>query len=175
MANNPVRLIAAVLMLVSISNVHTSHVVHTVNVNIANDWPDSRYIVHGNGTVTDTIIGLMWQRCSAGQSGSDCSDSVSTTHTWQQALALADTGNTAGYSDWRLPNKKELISIVAYDRYYPSINTVAFPNTALAYYWSSSPNASDSEAVGVVAFGFGFDNDNNRDSYNRVRLVRSGQ
>ena len=164
-------LIAAWLMWASISNVQAAQ---GVNANIANDWPNSRYTVHNNGTVTDMVTGLMWQQCSVGQTGADCSGGTASVHNWQAALALAGTDSTADYNNWRLPNKNELSSLVAYDRYNPSTNEVVFPNTA-ANYWSSSPDADYGDYAWNVNFNYGNDNDNNRYNSFRVRLVRSGQ
>ncbi len=65
--------------------------------------PGSRFVVNGD-EVTDTETGLIWQRCTLGQTGNDCSGSASL-HTWQQALQAA-------YAPWRLPNINELESIV---------------------------------------------------------------
>ena len=168
------RLIAIVIMLVSINNVQA---VQTVNEDIVNEWPDSRYTVHDDGTVTDTVTGLMWQQCSVGQSGSDCSggSATTTTHNWQAALVLAGTDTTAAHNDWRLPNKNELSSIVAYNRHSPAINASVFPNTAIAFYWSSSPYASSGGFAWVADFTYGLVNGYGRGNGNRVRLVRSGQ
>jgi len=176
--NKTMLLIAAWLMWASISNVQAAQVVNA-NIandwpNIANDWPNSRYTVHNNGTVTDMVTGLMWQQCSVGQTGADCSGGTASVHNWQAALALAGTDSTADYNNWRLPNKNELSSLVAYDRYNPSTNEVVFPNTA-AYYWSSSPYAINSDNAWYVYFNNGFVYGSSRADGHRVRLVRSGQ
>jgi hypothetical protein len=151
----------------------------TINPNITNDWPNSRYTVHGNtSTVTDTVNGLMWRQCSQGQAGAGCTVGSATTHTWQAALQLVTTANTnkiAGYNDWRLPNINELTSLTALDRYNPAINLTAFPNTPSAYFWSSSPYANNSTNAWLVYFYNGYDNGSNRDNNNHVRLVRGGQ
>ena len=42
----------------------------TIEGYIDNEWPDSRYTDHGNGTVTDTKTGLSWKQCSEGQTAS---------------------------------------------------------------------------------------------------------
>ena len=162
---------------------------------IPNNTPDSRYALHSDGTVTDTWTGLMWQRCSLGQSwDANSSNCVGNTgfYTWQQALRQGDNNNLAGYSDWRLPNVEELRSLVAYDRHGPAINsTVFFPRTLTGFYrtlyWSSSPGAYylsspgrfGNSIVWMVDFQTGYDYHSyrarNRNNYYAVRLVRGGQ
>jgi hypothetical protein len=151
----------------------------TITPNITNDWPNSRYTVHGNTTtVTDTVTGLMWQQCSQGQAGAGCTTGSATTHTWQAALQLATTANTnkiSGYNDWRLPNIMELALLVTLDRFNPTINLTAFPNTPPAYFWSSSPKAPGSYYALLIDFRYGYNDDSFlTDSYH-VRLVRGGQ
>ena len=66
------------------------------------------FLHQGNGTLTDQATGLMWAQTDSG-SGMD----------WEHALAYAQTQNAAsylGHSDWRLPNSKELQSLVDYTR-----------------------------------------------------------
>ncbi len=63
---------------------------------------------NGDGTVSDNASGLMWQRGDS-QKAMD----------WEEALAYAEQMNREGYlgySDWRVPNAKELQSIVDYGR-----------------------------------------------------------
>ena len=61
------------------------------------------FVDNGDGTVTDEATGLMWQQADSG-SGMD----------WEDALEYAENSTLAGYDDWRLPNVKELQSIVDY-------------------------------------------------------------
>ena len=154
----------------------TSPQAQTIIDYIPNNTPDDRYTLHGDGTVTDTATGLVWQRCSLGQSwnGSTCTGNASL-YTWQGALQQGEGNSFAGYSDWRLPNRKELRSIVTYDRYSPAINTTVFPNTPSTGYWSSSPDAGGSYDVWIVYFGNGADGNYARYSAHAVRLVRGGQ
>ena len=63
------------------------------------------FVDNGDGTVTDHATGLMWQQADSG-SGMD----------WEDALAYAEDSTMADYDDWRLPNIKELQSIVDYSR-----------------------------------------------------------
>lgn len=69
------------------------------------DYGVNDFIDNSDGTVTDTATGLMWAKEDSGI-GMD----------WQNALDYAETSTLAGYSDWRLPNTKELQSIVDYSR-----------------------------------------------------------
>ena len=141
--------------------------------------PDGRYTDHGDGTVTDKITKLMWKQCSEGQSGTDCSGGTATIKTWQVALQAPANINTqggfAGYSDWRLPNIKELKSLVERRCFLPAINATHFPNTKSSNYWSSSPRANYSASAWYVYFPYGYDSSYNRPNDLYVRLVRTGQ
>jgi hypothetical protein len=122
------------------------------------------YTDNGDGTVTDVSTGLMWQQ-----------DSPTEIMAWEAALAYCEGLNLGKYADWRLPNKKELLSLVDYSRYHPAINISFFPNTVSDFYWSSTTYVDNTDlAFGVdfsrfsyVAFG--------KDSNNYVRAVRGGQ
>jgi hypothetical protein len=116
--------------------------------------PDSRYINNGNGTITDQQTGLMWKRCSEGQSGSSCSGTPSLA-TWQTALQSAAGSAFAGFVDWRLPSVKELHSLVEYGCHSPSINTNRFPNTPGAIYWTSTSDNGDPSYAWAVSFDYG--------------------
>ena len=140
----------------------------TCNDSIQAATPDSRFEVTGD-EVTDLQTGLIWQRCSVGQSwdGSSCSGTA-TIHTWAQALALA-SGN------WRLPNIKELTSIVETSCVNPAINVSVFPNTLSHFYWSSSPYAYASYQAWNVSFYYGTAYAYVKYLSRYVRLVRGGQ
>ena len=141
--------------------------------------PTSRFSVPGNGTVTDIKTGLMWKQCSEGQSGADCSAGGAAGYSWagalQQAQAVNSSGGFAGFTDWRVPNVKELRSITERQCYNPAINSAVFPNTASTWYWSSSPVADNSGSAWIVPFGYGYDLWYYKYNDNYVRLVRSGQ
>ena len=139
--------------------------------------PSTDYSDSGAGTVAHTPTGLIWKRCSEGQTwtGSTCSGSA-TGYTWDQAVAL--TSNFAGNSDWRIPTGEELISLVDYTIPYPgpTINTTWFPNTPASYFWSASADAYDSNYAWNVIFGYGYaDGYGYKNNSFQVRLVRGGQ
>jgi len=122
----------------------------TIEDYIKNQWQDSRYINHGDGTVTDKKTTLMWKHCPEGLSGSNCSiEDTANKYTWKEAIEQAEGSAFAGYSDWRLPNIKELRSLAARDRYDPAINSTLFPNTPSSGFWSSSPFAYNSTMPGL--------------------------
>ena len=119
-----------------------------------------------NGTISDLATGLMWSQTDSG-SGME----------WKSALAYAHTKNTAnylGYNDWRLPNAKELQSIVDYTRspgaivatnigpaINPSFSTTSITNAGgksdYPYYWTNTSAIASSNAnytsAWYVAFG----------------------
>ncbi len=135
--------------------------------------PDSRYTVQAGGAeVLDTQTGLIWQRCSLGQSwsGSTCVGSAGV-YTWQSALQAArDLGN-----GWRVPNFKELQSLVEEACYGPAINEALFPATVGSYYWTSSPYAYNGNYAWIVRFDYGGSGNDGKGYNYYVRVVRSGQ
>ena len=123
-----------------------------------NDFSDN-----GDGTITDSATRLMWSQDDSGEG-----------LTWEDSLAWVATRNAAnylGYSDWRLPNIKELQSIVDYTcspgttgsaAIDPLFNATAIINEAgqsdYPFYWSGTTHANWSETSGgsagaYVAFG----------------------
>jgi len=133
------------------------------------------YVDNGDGTVTDTVTGLMWDQCSLGQ-GTGCSGTANT-YTWADALTAAATQNVAlykGHSDWRLPSMVELESLVKLGS-YPAIDTLAFPNTPTSYFWSASTSVPDPASAWYVVFSSGDGYAGDKTFSFRARLVRSGQ
>lgn len=108
-------------------------------------WDDGAAFVArlaDTGTVADENTGLMWQKCSLGLSGHNCEEGEAFQYKWRIALSEA-RGNTGhGYSDWRLPTKTELASLIRKGQ-TPTIDQALFPNTKADFYWSSSPHTSD--------------------------------
>ena len=145
----------------------------TIKDYVRNDWPDDRYQVHGDGTVTDTVTGLMWMQCSLGQDPNDNCSGRATSHSWQEALAAAEASTFATYSDWRLPNIKELSSLAARDRHDPAINSTIFPNASTWSHWSASPYGDSSDIAWALDFSLGLDTAYDRGDNGKIRLVRS--
>jgi hypothetical protein len=119
--------------------------------------------------VTDKLTGLMWTK-DANLPG--------VYKTWQQALDYANNLMLCGYSDWRLPNKKELMSLIDRSKYghalpsgHPFLNVQSF------YYWSSTSHANYPIYAWSVSMWYGFMVVSNFKSENifYVWPVRSGQ
>jgi len=141
---------------------------------------------NNNGTVTDPETGLIWKKCNEGQTfiptlGGICAGGIGTLFTWQAALQRAQDvnagaeGESFSQTDWRLPNIKELASIVELRCENPAINNTVFHNTPASSFWSSSPFAPGSSSAWGISFGNGSDNVSSKDLNGFVRLVRSGQ
>jgi hypothetical protein len=147
----------------------------TCNTNIIKNKPDSLYTDNANGTVTDTKTKLMWQKCSVGQTytAGTCTGTA-TRADWKAALTAANTNTQYGYSDWRVPNKNELSSLVEAACYLPSINTMLFPAIGTGSYWSASPYANKSLYAWLVNFNDGDVHYNWKGNNYHVRLVRGG-
>ncbi len=114
--------------------------------------------VNGNLIVTDTETGLVWQkRYDSGK-------------TWQEALSYCESLTYAGYSDWRLPNKNELASLVNYEKYDPASDFQGMPNNS---FWSSSTLVKDTSYAWEAYFSNGSVNVSNKTSSYHVRCVRN--
>jgi len=119
----------------------------------------NNFVDNGDGTVTDNATGLVWQQADDGVS-----------RDWENALSYAENLNLAGHSDWRLPNAKELQSIVDYSRCPDLTNSPAidpiFSTTEITdpdgnpgqypYFWTSTSHLdgiNPYSAAVYLAFG----------------------
>lgn len=134
----------------------------------------ARFVDNTDSTISDNATGLMWKKCGEGQTGSDCSGGSADTPDWTTALSTCEADTTAGHTDWRLPNRNELLSIVSLATVNPAIDTTFFPNTQSDHYWSSS--TYQYPGVEGIAWGVNFYNGdtdaNGKGSGFYVRCVR---
>ncbi|KAA3641622.1 MAG: DUF1566 domain-containing protein [Bacteroidetes bacterium] len=122
-------------------------------------YGENDFVDNGNGTITDNATGLMWMQNDNGGG-----------LLWKEALNYAENFEFAGYNDWRLPDVKELQSIVDYSRSPGTTNSAAidplFNCTQMTneagqvdypYYWSNTTHANWSQVAGgnaaYVSFG----------------------
>ena len=122
-------------------------------------WQRSREVVR------DTKLGLMWQDNAAAKS---------TKKKWKSAKKYCQNLSFGGYSDWKLPNHDELLTIVDYDRYDPAIMP-SFKNVASIYYWSSSQYVCATKGAWVVDFKYGYVGYSTKSNENYVKCVRYGE
>ncbi|MCG6192326.1 DUF1566 domain-containing protein [Leptospira sp. FAT2] len=102
----------------------------------------------GNGKIRTGSL-RRWQKCSMGQGITTCNSSAAITTDWAGALAYCNSLNLDGET-WRLPNVKELQSLVNYGRTsFPIIDVIAFPDTVGAYYWTSTTAMSTGTSPSV--------------------------
>ena len=111
-------------------------------------WTNPRFTDNGDGTVTDNFTGLMWTQNA---------QQIPGTMTWQAALNACENLEYATYDDWRLPNLRELTSMVDYARFFPALpaghpfTNIGFPS----FYWSSSTVAGDLFNAWTIYFFYG--------------------
>ncbi len=92
-------------------------------------WPSPRFVDNGDGTTTDNLTGLMWETSPS-----------ATPYDWETTLSNLPAKNTGGYSDWRMPNRNELRSLINY-RYGTLsswFSSQGFSNIQNDYYWTST-------------------------------------
>ena len=145
----------------------------TCKDSIAVSTPDSHFSVNGQ-EVTDLETGLIWQKCPLGKTGSDCAGSAQQFN-WTAALRTAEIEAQQTGKAWRLPNIKELRSIVEGKCGDPAINLTIFPDTDSSRFWSASPNANYSDGAWGIGFSYGYSYYAGKNNSNYVRLVRTGQ
>lgn len=116
-------------------------------------WPDPRFTDNGDGTVTDNLTGLIWLKQS----------SFAET-TWLSALEDCNCLNSgesgltdlSAEGDWRLPNIRELYSLVDISQWNPSMPAGHPFSSNLSYgYWSASTCVYDTTYVLYVDFSLG--------------------
>ena len=117
-----------------------------------NDLPDSatEWVM-----VRDNVTGLIWEVKTDDGSIHDRHN----TYSWQNAqdvfIKQLNADNFGGVSNWRLPNREELQSLVNYGRYKPTIDTFYFPNTIVSNYWTSDSAAFNNYSYWYVYFYYG--------------------
>ena len=118
---------------------------------------------NGDSTVTDTKTRLVWQKTHGSQRNQTSS------------LTYCEDLTLGSLSDWRLPNIKELGSIVDLSVRLPSIDGTAFPSASGGSYWSSTTRTDEGSYASLVSFANGGQDTEGKTRSYPVRCVRGGQ
>lgn len=144
------------------------------------------YTDNGNGTITDNATGLMWEKLSG-----EGIHNGGATYTWFDAFnvkiaALNAGGGFAGHTDWRLPNRFELETLLDLGHVNPAINpafnmgcvsgctVLTCSCTPSLYYWPSTTDLSQGNTAFTVGFYFGTVERDSKFETHSVRAVRGG-
>lgn len=146
-------------------------------------WPDPRFTDNGDGTVTDNLTGLIWLK------NANCFEYLA----WTAALDAAnklndgecDLTDGSAEGDWRLPNIKELQSLVHYGVYAPTLPNTAgtgkwtendpFSGVQSRIYWSSTSYAGDASGAWDLGLYNGYVGGTVKTNTSYVWPVRGGQ
>lgn len=131
----------------------------------------TRFVDNGDGTVTDNMTGLIWQKEDDGKE-----------RNYKEALGYCESLNLGGYDDWRLPRKEELIKLA--ESGYEDLKRV-FPNIKAERYWAKTSHEELywAENPDKIAYTVDFDPDSSnygaaityfRSYEYYIRAVRSG-
>lgn len=129
-----------------------------------------RYQINADNTVRDKLTDLIWMRCPAGYNW-NAAELVCTGEgslfSWVAALEYA----AAAGAGWRLPNTKELESLVQRDCFDPAVETSVFSSLQLGYHWTSTAALEGSGAWALNMRNGGLTVTDKTNLYS-VRLVR---
>lgn len=146
------------------------------NSALRTDTPAEHFEIVDGGYLVDRATGLMWQRCPLGfqwlNSSCQTESNLSGGTDWQSALKAAAGAAHGEYDDWRLPNIKELETIVDRSCWDPAVSGILFPSTPSALFWTSSPDAVRPDVAAVVDFSKGAHRGLKKTNFALIRLVR---
>lgn len=153
------------------------------NNRIAQSTPTFRFVLSADGTATDRRTGLVWLRCPLGFTIDDagtpdnfaddaCRESNAELFDWQAALlAAGELNGGGGFDDWRVPNVKELMSLVERQCIRPAVNTRVFPALPRDGFWSST-TYNQTDRAAMVDFGTGHNDQAQKTSTRDSHYVR---
>jgi len=128
-------------------------------------WSNPRFAVDGTGNcITDNLTGLMWARGDGGF------------RTWQPALDFANGLDLCGFTDWRMPNRKELLSLVNYGAANIGIDLLnnGFTFQVESVLWSSSSVAGSATEAWTLLVLPGVVSQSPKSGGNYILPVRAG-
>ena len=129
-------------------------------------YGENQFRDNGDSTITDQATGLTWMKQDSGSF--EVGENGDGKLNWEQSIRWCEELEFAGHSDWRLPNVKELQSIVDYTRSPDTTQSAAIDpifqttpildpsgETNFGFYWSGTTHARGygGESASYVAFG----------------------
>jgi hypothetical protein len=137
-------------------------------------WPTPRFTDNNNGTVTDKLTGLIWMKDGGVLGTQTWADAMTTANTLASGSGGLEDGSQAG--DWRLPNVRELLSLIDYGRFNPSFPAShPFTDVQPFYFWSSTTSATGAGGAWGVYFFDGAVISNGKSATGYVWCVRGGK
>ena len=129
-------------------------------------WPSPRFTDNGDNTVTDNLTRLMWTKNA---------NLASTPMLWSDAVNYCNNLDFAGRADWRLPNVRELQSLIDYGRCGPALPSGhPFVNVQSVGYWSATTRADSAASAWGVFMSYGGVYNYGKVGSNYVWCVRGG-
>ncbi len=140
-------------------------------------WPLTRFTDNGDQTVTDNLTGLMWTKDGNFPGPAFCAPDKNNVQWWFDLnyIACLNDNNYLNYNDWRLPNRKELRSLVNYNEENSAnwLNSLAFTNAQDG--WSSTTRVAAADCAWLVSINVGVVSPfNTKDTGLAAWPVRSG-
>jgi len=136
--------------------------------------PDTATFEDGWIMTKDNVTGLIWE---VKTDDGTLHDMVNV-YSWSDTIDFITAVNNehfGGFSDWRMPTIKELLSIVNCDQSYPSIDIFFFPKTISYHYWSNNTKVSATSSAWYASFSYGYSGSDRAKTYRfYVRAVRGG-
>jgi len=175
--SHTIYLVSSILLLTT--SISVKALEQRCNDNAETSTPTGRYIRNSDGSVFDKATRLEWKKCVSGLVGSRCDKGSVGYFTWWEALTEVEVFNreSSNNSDWRLPNIKELYSIIETACEEPSLNKSVFINhpllPAVSKSWSSTPSNNNVGKAWQIEFQNGLLYTLSNTEKLTVRLVRA--
>jgi len=128
-----------------------------------------RFVDNGDGTISDRGTGLTWVKDPVTDLGTPFDAAMD----FDTAIANCEALNFAGYSDWRLPNIRELQSIIDYGLNSPCMDPIF--TTLQTFYWTSTTYSGWAPGAWALDFGYSPVMGDAKTNSHWARPVRAGQ
>jgi hypothetical protein len=135
-------------------------------------WPSPRFLDLGNETVKDNLTGLIWTANANTPGPTACTPGVAKI-SYDSYLFVQCLNNTSylGYNDWRVPNRKELQSLIDHSRYNPALPS-GHPSTGVVSgtYWSSDTYINQCNLGWAIDMDTGLVSESYKDPFNAFHV-----